>query len=515
MSNSNPTLAAQTNDTNAKALAQKRVKGRRSRFYVFTTTALAVFLLSAVIWPLRVRQFSSKSVLKLEVDKSLAIDQAKLKSSLVASLGRMTSDEGIDNAVKFVGYDTSIQSPVLAANDRSMLRDKLNVQLHETSRPTELQLSIEMVGYGTPDEIKLVNHLAAKLITELTQDTIRYSTSRKQGEIKQKLAQFAEQIHGDQQAILKQLQQDCQRIGVSIDDAIAFCQRNGTASSNNQNLPSKTAMTEEQSRNMVSADLIRKKIAALRRDERSLLEVSKLSEFHPQITTVRRDIEILQNQLNALEAKRKTVVNKYVPASSIKTIESSSEQDLLQVASQLKGIDVDQTVNKITRLVQSLDASKTRHIGVMNEIDSISDATTAKRPAVTLTSLDLARSSQPVGGVPSLGQLFLLLMSSLLLATAVSTVFNPSMSYRPFASSDHITEKTGLPVIGAIPAHDHLIQKTSAPKGQKLVIAFVRLCELFLILSALILIFSAMLKTGFLPSLFENPFHAAAKLFRG
>ena len=78
--------------------APTRVKGRRSRFYVFSIVALTVFLACAVIWPMRVQQFQSSSAVQLKIDKKLAIDKQKVKSSLVAALTRMTTDEEIENA---------------------------------------------------------------------------------------------------------------------------------------------------------------------------------------------------------------------------------------------------------------------------------------------------------------------------------------------------------------------------------------------------------------------------------
>ena len=88
----------------------QRIRGKRSRLYVFGITALTVFLAVAVVWPLRVSEFKSTAAIQLNVHKNIAFSDAHVKGGLMKSVARLLSDDGLDEAIQTIGTSTSIQS---------------------------------------------------------------------------------------------------------------------------------------------------------------------------------------------------------------------------------------------------------------------------------------------------------------------------------------------------------------------------------------------------------------------
>jgi len=221
-------------------------------------------------------------------------------------------------------------------------------------------------------------------------------------------------------------------------------------------------------------------------------------------------LETIQRQINSLEYEigqaTSTIKNTFLAS-------STKPAPTISVGTHLKTLDVDETLLTVERLAQSLETANAREKEILKKIDSLDGIKDDESAPVILTDLRLASSSHPVGGVPSLGQLFLLVVSSLMMAAAITAVFNPATSYQPFASNDQITERTGLPVVATLQSANKKKNTTLAPLGQRLLLLFVRGCEVFLVIAALLLVFSIMLKSGFLPTMIENPFHAAAKMF--
>lgn len=472
----------------------RRIKGRRSRLYIFSITALCVFLLVAVVWPLRVREFKSTSMVEFQVDKSLALDKSNLKGSLLNALSRLTQDDRFSEAVEFVGQETNISSPLFSGSNRDKIQDHLKVKLHSTDDPTKVQLSLELTGKGSQDEIEMVNHFASMMITEFSQETTRFTANLRQASVKNQLEQLISQVRLENHNILKQLRTDCERIANQVDRAIEIDKQNELA---------RNARTENPSLANSNTNQLKKQELAMLKSNYGRVLTSNAPDRQIKLETIQRRITSLEYEIGQATS---TIKNTFLAS-------STKPASTISVSDHLKTLDVDETLMTVERLAQSLETANIQKREILKKIDSLDGINDDESAPVILTDRRLASSSQPVGGVPSLGQLFLLVVSSLMMAAAITAVFNPAASYQPFASNDQITERTGLPVVATLQSANKQKSTTVPPLGQRLLLFFIRGCEVFLVVAALLLVFSIMLKSGFVPTMIENPFHAAAKMF--
>ncbi len=497
--------------TNSTQTRPQRIRGKRSRLYVFGITALTVFLAVAVIWPLRVTEFRSTAAIQLNVHKNIAFSDAHVKSGLMSSVAKLMSDEGLDKAIQSIGTSTSIQSHLLTAVDKQQLREKLQIKLLKSPRPIDVRISVELIGGGTPDETKLVNHLAQKLVSEFSTETVRVTTDQRKLEIREEIERLVNGINVDYSLVLRQLQKDVNLALTKLDRAKNQCATE-TVSSRIQ-MKEQPAVAEESF-----------EIKKLENRARHLMETQNLTEFHPELIAIRQQIERLRSVPSVTTAanpesiqndgKREVIKNQFVTASSKKQIAVVDNSGFQRILEQLDEVKLAEIKNSLIRLEKTFEFTNHKQRETLAKIEAVDGLQKDGISNVELADIHLADRSIPIGGTPTLPQTFLLLISSLLMAAAVATLFNPAASFQPFASAEQLTEETGLPVIGSIPKTNDT-EKPAVPKSQFAVLCIVKCCEVFLILAAVILVASVMLRTGFIGQLLENPFHAAAKIFGG
>ena len=496
-------------DGNQDVRREKSAPARRSRFYVFSIVALTVFLLCAVVWPLRVQEFRSSSALQMKLDRSLAVDEQKVKSSLVAALSNMTSEDGIETALQTVGKNTSLRSQYLTSPDRESIKDRLSVRIIKSNSPLDVRVAVEFTGDGTPDETEFVNHLTTKLVSEFSRETVRITAAQRQSELKQQLAQIVNDLNPNYQVSLRDLKGRLQEIEKSIESAKALC-------------ATETVQAQTKIHESNPTQTIMSRIGELKRERQKLINEQNYSEFHPRITEIRTELEELQTELANFDRgsiqsqeNHSSIKNRFTVVSSQKKSTTIDSSGFTRVHDRLNDIDVEQAMRDIEVLKSSLKFSDKQQQRAIAKIDSLSGLNADESSQVTLNDIFLAKNSKPIGGVPGLSQILLLFVSSLLMAAAITAVFKPARAFQVFESTDQVTEQTGLPVIGTVPGQEEVAQKPAEPLAQKAIHGVVRLCEFFLILTALVLVASSVMKTGFFASLIENPFHAAAKLFGG
>ena len=497
-----------TQSTNARA---QRIRGKRSRLYVFGITALTVFLAVAVVWPLRVKEFKSTAAVQLNVHKNIAYSEAHVKSGLMTTVAKLLSDEGLDEAIQTIGTSTSIQSRLLTEIDKTKLREKLQIKLLKSPRPIDVRISVELVGGGSSDETKLVNHLATKIISEFSTETTRVTADRKKLQIRKEIERLVNGINVDYGLVLKQLQKDIDTARGQLDIAKNQCAT--------ESVSSRISMREAEVPTGSTPEIQKLEFQA-----RQLMESQNLTEFHPEVMAIRQKIEKLKSTPNVTNSAsqsniqnhgdRQVIKNQFISASAKKEIPVVDNSGFRKILDQLNIIELSKIRNRLASLEKTVEFTSAKQRETLGKIEAVDGLQRDGQPNVELADIRLAKRSIPIGGSPTLPQTLLLLVSSLLMAAAVATLFNPAASYKPFSSTEQLTEETGLPVIGSIQKSDQQT-KTAVPKSQFAILCVVRACEVFLILAAIILIASAMLRSGFIGQFLDNPFHAIAKIFGG
>ena len=418
---------------------------------------MSVFLLIAVVWPLRVREFSSTSGVQVKVSKELVVNEQQLKTTVLNSLARLTTDERLDQAVADVGRYTTITSNVLSNVDRSVLHDRLRIRMHQTNEPTQIAITLELVGNGSADEIQLVNQLASGLFSELGVEAERSRVQIARQKIVDELSRIDQLVGNQIQDIESGLLPQLESVDVQLNSVISLLEREQfeTAAQNqvNSQRPAGSTSTAEQG--------------------------------------------------SVADGGSQRVRNTHF-ASATQQVDSAA-------VSRLRGVSNQRAILSADQLKRALESVRFQHKELFNGVQGLGAEASGVAP-VTLLEISRASTSLPIGGMPTMAQIILLLMSSLLVGGAVAALLDPSVSFRPFASQDELTESTRLPVIAAVSK----IPRKSEPSigiGQKGLAVVLRACEIFLMLVALLLVGSALLKSGFLPEFLNNPFHAAARYF--
>ena len=492
--------------------ALSRVPGRRSRLYVFSIVALTVFLVCAGTWPLKVKEFRSASAIQLKVDRSLAANESELKSNLMAALNKLTTDRAIDEAIQTIGRHSSIRSPWLSAVDREQLRERLSVKVLKSSSPLDLRLAVEFRGHGSPDETQLVNHIATNLVTEFSRETLQAEAIQYQDDLRQRLVKLIRDVDSDHQVSIEEINETLAEIDQQLELAKNLCATESIA-----------VRTKLNSQEPPRSELVVQRIFELKREQQKLINEESLNEFHPRMTAIRTELEKLQAELEAFdqqaiqhdeEGTRSSIRNRFTMVSNRRETTDVDLSGFQNIKDQLEKVDTSETANLVGLLSQSLKHSDSQHRQILQKLNESENKNLAANSKVSLHDIRLANVSKPIGGVPTLSQMFWLLVSSLMVGAAVTAVFRPSASSLPFSSTRQITEQTGLPVIGTVPAREEA-RRPNRSLLQNTIFGVVGICELALILFAVVLVCSAIMKTGFLGSLVENPFHAAAKLFGG
>ena len=418
-----------------------RIRGKRGRMYTFGIVTLSVFLLVAVVWPLRVREFSSTSGVQVNLHPELAVNQEQLKTTVLNSLARLTTDQRLDQAVAEIGKATVISSPLLTEVDRETLQNQLRIRLHQTSEARRIAISLELVGRGSNDEIELVNHLASGLVSELGVEADRARVAQSRQQLADELERIDRQVGNQQQGIRTDLIPQLEQVEFKLEQIIA-------------------GMGQRQ-------------------------------PLTPNPSPVSRD-----------DGSTRRVVNAHL---------ASASQAMAQPGiSELQAVSTERALLTAERLARSLEAIGEQNRSLMDEIRRAPVEAETESP-VRLVDFRRAQQSLPIGGTPTLTQIVLLLFSAMLVGGAISMLLDPAVSFQPFMSAEQLTESTGIPVIGSV---SKLSRRSEGIHWSQQALAVVlRCCEIFLVVAAFILVGSSLMKAGFLPEFFSNPFHAAARLF--
>ncbi len=479
------------------------------KIYVWIIAACTLLLVCLLLWPFSVKQFRTTSTFNLRYEPTSGLEKTTLNKIVVDALREQTGHNGLADMVARI--KAPLRSDVLRSLDPEIIRDAIHIQGRPAVSGNIVEYRLSIVGDGSADEIEFANLLVSRINSQLG---LKLSEENH----RQVIRELSSDFRAFHSGVLDELSGQLGRVIDSINTAHNDIQivRNDLASID--------FSTQAISAPGVMGRPATSSLEDLQAEKSRLLAEPGMTEFHPQVQRLQKQIEQLNDSTGTPSSPRQefassgntpsvVIKNQFIPnATSAQpqapTIDFSAP--IGQVVSDISMIDLSTPRAELKNLQQSVDTAAGSGL-IVERINKRALEQLQYTLPVAMTDLSAARRPAPIGGAPTTAQFMWLLLFAAAFGTIIAVNYDPSLKRRRFRSVEHMQRKLGLPVVGVLRNRPALV--IPKPIHRLLATRIVRICEWTLFALAVLLILAALVNSEVASAFIENPFHGITKTF--
>ena len=492
------------------------------RFYVWVIATSTLLLLGLFLWPLSVSEFRTTSKFSLRYQPTSGIDKSTLNNWVVASLRKQTDRAAIADIIEQV--EVTMTSSVLNSLDPETIRSAIHIQGRPGTSANSIEYRLSMIGEGSTDEIEFLNLLVSRINNQLD----RQLSLDGDVQVVEKLSSDLDRFHTGR---LEQLSGQLADIMVSLNTAENDIK---IVTSDLQSLQDDPAMLQTQYAS-TGAPAIHGRpentaLQALYRKKQMLLEKPGMTEYHPEVTSLQREIETVKGDLATVRTPvgqtpssgsgTRVVKNPFVTVSAPASEEMLGSIDLnAEPAGQkffapikdiIEGIELVDLSPARTGLVDVQDTIQNFEASgqIVSRLNKRAISDLQAESPIALSGFEMASRGTPIGGSPGIPQFLLLFMTAGIFGSLVMLNYDPAIRKTPFRSVDQLQRKLSVPVIGVLRNQS---LETPRPFNKRAAARLLQICEWTLLALAVLLIIAALANSEVAAAFIENPFHGLTK----
>ncbi|MGI9516323.1 MAG: hypothetical protein ACR2NP_04700 [Pirellulaceae bacterium] len=480
------------------------------KLYVWIIASCTLLLVCLLLWPLSVRNFRTTASFDLRYEPTSGLEKASLNKIVVDALREQTDHNGLASLV--AQLESPLLSRVLKSLDPDIIRDAIHIQGRpSTSGGNTVEYRLSMLGNGSVDEIEFANLLVSQINSQLR---LTLSHDNHQQVIQQLTAEFETYHNGVLHHLSGHLSRVIESVGTAQNDIQIIRNDLANIDMSGQTISAPVAMGRP---SVATLD-------RLRNEKTRLLSEPGVTEFHPQVQLIQKQIEQLAQSASGNTGQRQeftstgdapsvVIKNQFAPGA---TPENNTSQSIdfaapvNQVLSDISMIDLSTPRSELQMLQQAVDAESGTAV-IADRLNERAIENLQVPLPVAMTNLSAARRPTPVGGAPTTSQFMWLLLVAAGFGTVIAVNYDPALKTRRFRSVEHMQRKLGLPVVGVLRNRPTL--EIPKPVNRLLATRIVRVCEWTLFGLAVLLILAALVNSEVATAFIENPFHGITRTF--
>jgi hypothetical protein len=486
------------------------------RVYAAAIVASAVFLLVMLVWPLTVSRFQTTTRFEISYESASGLDKSRLNQLVVTSLRDAMRAEAVADSIRRIEGAARLKSSLLRNPDIDTLSSAIRVNWREGRHANSIEYEINMTGSGTPDEIAFLNDLVVRINGELGSRIAGDRTAHVMNGFSDEVARFYD---GTVEQFAQQVNMVMQRVESARTELAAV--RNSLCEADMEE-PAAAVPFARPDESKLDAEL--KRLLEVRNE---LLSRSGMTQWHPEVTAVQKQIEELQNRVTEGSASQAfsfpsnsqaTVVrNRFVdeanrannvPAANASHVQApvSRQPAIAEVLKGIEEIDLNSPAEQLDALGEQIAVSRAAANEAVSRVQRQALENSDTWTPVKILDIAKASASTPIGGTPRGREWGWLMAIAGLAGIAVSVNYDPSRNIRRFRSSRQLETVLGLPVLGTVYTRPAAAGKSSLLKWTAA--RLVRMGEWTLLGGAVLLLIAAMINSQIAGAFLENPFHA-------
>jgi hypothetical protein len=495
---------------------QARPATSGKKVYAWLVSAGAVLMLGLLCWPLTVDRFHTTAGFQLDYDPSSRLEKVSL-NEIVAETMREVTDRAALEAI-LSRLPVKITGELLKSGDAEAIRNALKIRFRTGTRANSVDYQISMTGSGGPDEIAFLNALVVRLnsavgerIAVLTADEVinRLGTS-----FLDYHAGVMNQISGEIQSVIGRIDNARNGIQIAASD-LSGCIAGDSAG------PGQTASA--------SPPAGGGELSRLKAEREALLRQPGMTPWHPEVTTLQRQIEALQSGMDSGQGgnsgafqtvsttSTRHVRNQFLDPRSLPESgavdplppQPAMETVLGRIVDDIRKIDLDVPGQELAGIQTRMGESRESGARLVDRMIVQARNSMRSQAPVVMTGIQKASASQPVRGVPAGANFVFLCLCGAIVGSTVAIHYDPSLRRRRFRSLMQLQHKLHLPVLGVIRARPG--EPNPGTARQRVAAWAVIGAEWTLLMIALCLILAALYNSQIGAAFLENPFHAVTR----
>jgi hypothetical protein len=490
----------------------------RSRLvHIFAVTGLAAFVTAIVLWPMPRPTYRTQAIIAVEREDGQAINVRELTSRL-----RVASKQTLAmGTVRQVCSQLELSSNQRNWTDADLekLRSAIQLGVGKSDRKSRSLVSISSTGSGAKTDVELVNclanqlveslksqHLHAARITDLSELRSQIQLSQARSEGLQDAASLIAVQQANKLDAVKNIKVNTEYPGpqeIANPAWAAIRERLEVITSLNHELHNQSQHTNSFSRLLEASRLteeFRSLNAHLQHEPRSILFHVEKSIRESTANSDNKKSEFARTGYETGTADSLLVNrNEFYGEKQAADAAGSVVEYNLRLVDHQQAVSVKDSINEIQTQIQTEESRRAR---LQATVDQASEAPIDTPEVVRL--MQPATRSMPTSAGVSVSQIVAMLLLSIAFGGVITWNANSIAAGTVFATAEEVSRKLGLSVLAAVSV-DGEKSPLAAIKRGSVVKRIVLVCEISLVVFAVVMISLTLVHSDLATSMRENP----------